>query len=212
MPIDDEKVGDVLARLAGRALAPGGGTAAALHVAQAAALLGMSARFSTGVGQPQHEETIGRITTEVDELRVLALRLADADTEALSAMSGSVRLPAGTEAERAARSAAISQALVNAAWLPSQIISVAGLLVDLAEALAPIGNRNVLADIASAAEAARAAAAIARVNVEVNLPDITDEQASLEMIGVTGRADEVIAGSERVTATIRDQIRAAAPG
>lgn len=212
MPIDDEKVGAVLARLAGRELAPGGGTAAALHVAQAAALLGMAARFSTGAGYSQHEETIGRITTEVDELRVLALRLADADSQALSSMSGAVRLPATTDAEKVARAAAITKALVNAAWLPSQLISIAGLVVDLAAALAPIGNRNVLADIASAAEAARAAAAIARVSVEVNLPDITDEQASLEMIGVTGRADEVIAGSERVTAAVRDQIRAAAPG
>jgi formiminotetrahydrofolate cyclodeaminase len=213
VPINDEKVGDVLARLAAREVAPGGGTAAALHVAQAAALLGMAARFSTGAERAQHHDatataTISRITTEVDELRLLALRLADADSEALSAMAGAARLPAATEAERAARSAAIAQALVNAAWLPSQLISIAGLVVDLAEALAPVGNRNVLPDIASAAEAARAAAAIARVNVEVNLADITDEQASLEMIEVTGRADEVIAGSERVATAIRDQIRA----
>jgi formiminotetrahydrofolate cyclodeaminase len=208
VPINDEKVGDVLARLAGRELAPGGGTAAALHVAQGAALLGMAARFSTGPDYAQHEATIGRITAEVDELRLLALRLADADTEALAAMSGAVRLPAATEAERAARSAAISRALVDAAWLPSQVISVAGMVVDLATVLAPIGNRNVLPEIASAAEAARAAAAIARVNVEVNLADIRDEQASLEMIAVTGRADEVISGSERVTAAVREQIRA----
>ena len=208
MPINDEKVGDVLARLAGRDVAPGGGTAAALHVAQAAALLGMAARFSTGAEHAQHEATIGRITTEVDELRALALRLADADSEALGAMSRAVRLPAATEAEQAARSAAIAQALVSSAWLPSQLISIAGLVVDLAEALAPIGNRNVLPDIASAAEAARAAAAIARVNVEVNLPDITDEQASLEMIGVTSRADEVIASGERVATAVRERIRA----
>lgn len=208
MPINDEKVGDVLARLAAREPAPGGPTAAALHVAQGAALLGMAARFSNGAEHAQHQVTIGRITHEVDELRMLALRLADADTESMTAMSGAVRLPAATEAERAARTAAISQALVSAAWLPSQVISVAGMVVDLAAALVPIGNRNVLPDIAAAAEAARAAAAIARVNVEVNLPDIADEQASLEMIGVTSRADDVIGRGEAVAAAVRDQIRA----
>ena len=40
----DEKISDFLARLADRVPAPGGGTAAALHAAQAAALLGMVAR------------------------------------------------------------------------------------------------------------------------------------------------------------------------
>jgi formiminotetrahydrofolate cyclodeaminase len=207
VPINDDKVGDLLARLASREPAPGASTAAALHVAQGAALLGMAARFSRGAEHAQHSETIGRITTEVDELRMLALRLADADVEALSAMSTAVGLPAGTDAQKQARAAAIAQALVNAAWLPSQVISIAGMVVDLAGALAPIGNRNVLPDISAAAEAARAAAAIARVTVEVNLADITDEQASLEMIGVTIKADEIIANGERVTAAVRDKIR-----
>jgi len=41
----DEKISDFLARLADRVPAPGGGAAAALHAAQAAALLGMVARY-----------------------------------------------------------------------------------------------------------------------------------------------------------------------
>ncbi|WP_411142455.1 cyclodeaminase/cyclohydrolase family protein [Streptomyces sp. x-80] len=44
----DEKISDFLARLADRLPAPGGGASAALHAAQAAALLGMVARYSTG--------------------------------------------------------------------------------------------------------------------------------------------------------------------
>jgi len=79
--------------------------------------------------------------------------------------------------------------------------------VDLAEALAAIGNRNVASDVAAAAEAARAAAATARVNVEINLAGIRDEQASLEMIAETDKVDGVITRAEQVTAAVRQQIR-----
>ena len=81
------------------------------------------------------------------------------------------------------------------------------MVVDLAEALVVIGNRNVLSDVAAAAESAHSAAATARVNVEVNLAGITDEQASLEMIAETGKADDIIARAEQITASVRDQIR-----
>ncbi len=207
MPIPDETIADFLDQLAERVPAPGGGAAAALQAAQGAALLGMVARYTTGEKYAEHEETIGRIITEVDELRAIALRLAEADVDAFRAVTDAYRLPRSTEEERTARSAAVSQALANAAWPPAQVISVAGMVVDLAEALVVIGNRNVLSDVAAAAESARAAAATARVNVEVNLAGITDEQTSLEMIAETGKADGIITRADQITAAVRDQIR-----
>jgi len=207
VPIPDETIADFLDQLAERVPAPGGGAAAALQAAQGAALLGMVARYTTGEKYAEQEETIGRIITEVDELRGIALRLAEADVDAFRAVTDAYRLPQSTGEERAARSAAVSQALANAAWPPAQVISVAGMVVDLAEALVVIGNRNVLSDVAAAAESARAAAATARVNVEVNLAGIADEQTSLEMIAETGKADDIITRADRVTAAVRDQIR-----
>ena len=174
MAISDEKLGDFLDRLADRVPVPGGGATAALHAAQGAALLGMVARYTTGEKYAEHAETIGRIITEVDELRGIALRLADADADAFTAVAEAYGLPKSTDEEKAARSAIIGQALVGAA----------------------------------AAESARAAAATARVNVEINLAGITDEQASLEMIAETGKADDIIALAEQVTAAVREQIRA----
>jgi formiminotetrahydrofolate cyclodeaminase len=208
VPIGDEKIGDFLDRLAARVPAPGGGAAAALHAAQGAALLGMVARYTTGEKYAQHQLMINRIIDEADELRAIALRLAEADADAFTAVAGAYSLPKSTDAEQAARSAAIAEALINAAWPPARVIGVAGMVVDLAEALALIGNHNVIADVAAAAEAGRASAATARVNVEINLAGITDEQASLEMIAETGKADDIIARAEKVTAAVREQIRA----
>lgn len=208
MLIRDEKVGDFLDRVADRVPAPGGGASAALQSALGAALLGMVARYSTGEKYAEHQETIGRIIAEADELRSIALRLAEADAEAFLAVSEAYQMPKSSEADRAARAGAIDRALVNAAWPPAQVIGVAGMVVDLAEALAVIGNRNVISDVAAAAEAARAAAATARVNVEINLAGISDAQASLEMIAQADRADGIIARAEQVTSAVRDQIRA----
>lgn len=204
----DEKIGDFLDQVAERVPAPGGGAAAALQAALGAALLAMVARFSTGEEYAKHQVTIGRIITEADELRGLALRLAEADAEAFAAVADAYRMPKSTAAEKDARSAAITQAVVNAAWPPAQVIGVSSMVVDLAEALALIGNRNVISDVAAAAEAARAATATARVNVEINLAGIADAQASLEMIARADKADDIIARAQQVTAAVREQIRA----
>ena len=208
MPMRDETIGDFLDRLADRVPAPGGGAAAAVHAAVGAALLGMVARYTTGEQYAVHQVTMGRVTAEADELRDIALRLAEADAAAFTAVGYAYRLPKSTEAERAVRSEAIARALVDAAWPPAKLIGVAGMVVDLAGLLAEVGNRNVLSDVGAAAEAARAAAATARTNVEINLAGITDAQASLEMIAETDKAEDIIARAEKVAAAVREQIRA----
>jgi methenyltetrahydrofolate cyclohydrolase len=208
VPMRDETIGDFLDRLADRVPAPGGGAAAAVHAALGAALLGMVARYSVGEKYAEHDATIGRVTAEADELRDIALRLAEADAAAFAAVAEVYQLPKSTEADRAARSAAMARALVDAAWPPAKLIGIAGMVVDLAGMLAEIGNPNVLSDVGAAVEAARAAAATARMNVEINLAGITDEQASLEMIAETDKAEDIIARAEKIAAAVREQIRA----
>ena len=207
MPIRDEKIGDFLDQLAERVPAPGGGAAAALLAAQGAALLGMVARYTTGEKYAEHQVTVARIISEVDELRNIALRLADADADAFLAVADAYRLPRSTDQEQADRAGAITQALANAAWPPAQVISLAGMVVDLAEALVVIGNPNVVSDVAAAAECARAAASTARVNVEINLAAISDERVSLEMIAEIGKADTIMSRADEITATVREHIR-----
>jgi len=203
----DETIGDFLDRLADRVPAPGGGASAALQAAQGAALLAMVARFSTGEEHAENRATIDRIIAEADELRTIALRLGEADAEAFAAVASAYRMPKATDAEQQERSEAIAKALANATWPPAKLIGVASMIVDLAGALVTIGNQNVLSDVAGAAEAARAAVATARANVEINLAGIADEQTSLEMIADADKADAIIARAEQVTAAVRERIR-----
>jgi methenyltetrahydrofolate cyclohydrolase len=208
VPIRDEAIGDFLDRLAAQRPSPGGTAAAALLAAQAAALLGMAARFTAAGGQPRPQVAAGRIATEVDELRDIGLRLAEAEAEAFAAVAAATALPAGTSQERAGRDAAIARAVTSAAWPATQVISVAGMVVDLAEALAPLAVPGTGCDIAAAAEVARAAAATARVALEASLADISDDEASLAMIAATGDAEGIIARAGQVTEAVRDRIRA----
>ncbi len=137
----DEKISDFLARLADRVPAPGGGAAAALHAAQAAALLGMVARYSTGERYAKHKRIIERIITETDELRSTALQLAEGDAAAFTAVTDAYKLPKDIDKAKAARSAAITKALIGAGKPPAEVIAAARVAVELAEELLPIGNR-----------------------------------------------------------------------
>lgn len=62
----------------------------------------------------------------------------------------------------------------SAADAPAALIAVCGELVALAEELAPIGNRSVIADVAAAAASIGAAASISGVNLKANLPSVKD--------------------------------------
>ncbi|MGP4000341.1 cyclodeaminase/cyclohydrolase family protein [Streptomyces sp. 8N706] len=201
-----ETISDFLARLADRVPAPGGGAAAALHAAQAAALLGMVARYSTGDRYAEHKPVIERIIAATDRLRATALRLAEEDAAAFTAVTDAYKMPKDTDEAKAARSAAIAEALAGAGRPPAEVIAVAQEAVALAEELLPIGNRNVITDIAAATEAARAAATTARVNVEINVGGIKDEKVRTELSAEAAKTDDIAARAERVTAAVRKEI------
>ena len=73
------------------------------------------------------------------------------------------------------------------------MIRVADEILALAEELEPIGNRNVISDVAAAADAARAAATTARVNVEINLGGITDRDIVAELVAAIADVDDLAA-------------------
>jgi methenyltetrahydrofolate cyclohydrolase len=200
----DDTIADFLGQLAARVPAPGGGATAALHAAQAAALLAMVARYSDG---PRYDaELMNRIVTEADALREDALALAGADADAFGAVAQAYRLPRATEPEKATRSASISSALAGAARPPADVVRTALLLVSLAEDLWPAGNRSMITDVAAAAEAARAAAVTARLIIEVNLKGIRDPVLAEEFGTAAAVAGTVAERADAIVAAVRAEI------
>lgn len=193
--------------LAARVPAPGGGATAGLHLAQAAALLGMVARYTDGDRYAEHADAVLDIRNRADALRITGLGLAEDDARAFGAVGAAYALPRDTEEAKKVRTAAIAAALVEAGRIPAQVIRAAEQVVDLAERLRPIGNPTVISDVGAAADAARAAASTARLNVEINLEGLTDPPARSELSAALAGVDDLLRRADTVTDDVREQIR-----
>ena len=205
--ISSETINGYLASLAAREPTPGGGAVAAVHAAQGAALVAMVGRYTTGPKYDQHAELVHRIISAADGLVAEALRLADADQHAFQGVIDSYKLPTGTDDLKAARKESIQGALILAAQTPAQLIKLAGAVVDLATELFEVANANVISDIAAAADAARAAATTARVNIDINVVAIKDAAARSRLADQTdGLEEKVILAADSLVGRVRERI------
>src|SRR5579863_7511338 len=200
----DQTITEFLDQLAARVPAPGGGATAALHAAQSAALLAMVARYSDAA--KYDADVMQHVIAEADALRADALTLAERDAAAFRSVTDAYALPKGTDEQKQARSAAIADALGGAARPPADVVRISLLLIALAEELLPTGNKNVITDVAAAAEAARAASVTALVNVEVNVRGIADEEVRGDVASMAMVAEEVKARADRIVAAVREEI------
>jgi formiminotetrahydrofolate cyclodeaminase len=210
----DETISGFLRQLAARTSAPGGGATAALHAAQAAALIAMVARFSDG---PHSDvEVVKRVLPVADALVDEALDLAEADAAAFGKVIEAYRLPRQTTAEQQARSEAIAQALGGAARPPADLLVLSARLITLAEELLPTANRNLIGDLLAATASVRAAAEISRVNLEANLsgiqgslPDQSDaakQELTAALVAAVSSAAGIIVRAEHLAAEVREAL------
>jgi methenyltetrahydrofolate cyclohydrolase len=86
------------------------------------------------------------------------------------------------------------------------VIGVAHSVLSLAEAVLPVANRNVVTDVAAATEAARAAATTARLNVEVNLRGVPDNEVRARLAGVLDLVEPLAARAAAVESAVREMV------
>ncbi|VVJ16109.1 Uncharacterised protein [Amycolatopsis camponoti] len=157
---------------------PGGGVTAALHVAQAAALVARCA-----------EERA--VVAEAEALSMHALRLAEKDAHAAKTVTRARRQPAGDLRDRA-----LADARRGARVPPADVIAGATVVLDLAERVPP--GPRVATDLAAAAEAARAAAATAGVSIEVLSAGLPEDAVLRETVAA------IHARADRLTTALRE--------
>jgi formiminotetrahydrofolate cyclodeaminase len=200
----NDTVENFLQSLAAKVPAPGGGATAALHAAQAAALVAMVARYSEGPRFAEHAALVQEVRDTADRLRDEALTLAEDDVAAFTAVTEAYRMPKGDGG--AERSAAIEAATLGAARPPEALVRLASRVLDLAEDLLPVANRNVVSDVAAAAEAARASATTSRVNIEINLGGISGTSARAELRAAANSVDRLAERADKLTSTVRAEL------
>jgi formiminotetrahydrofolate cyclodeaminase len=179
--LTDLPVHAFLERLGSSDPVPGGGSAAALAAAMGAALVAMVAELT--IGRPayaEHEATIAELLTGATERQAELLALAQRDADAYDVVVQARRLPKESGAEKAARSSALQAAMLEAARIPLRAAVVASEVLDLAERIAPIGNRNAVSDAGVAAQLAAAGLRGALLNVRINLPYLAEAEPMKE--------------------------------
>ena len=102
---------------------------------------------------------------------------------------GAFRLPGKSDADKAAKKAAIEEATKGAIRVPLEVLEKTLPVLALARRAAERGNPNARSDAGVAALAARAAARGAYYNVLINLKSIEDE-AWMAKVGQPGDREE----------------------
>ena len=165
-----------LTELASSAPAPGGGGGAAMAGALAAALSSMVANLTIGKEKfAAQEAEIKELLKQAEAERARLLQLVGEDATVFNSFMSCYKLPKATEAEKAARTAAIRAAAKKAATVPLDIARSAFNVLKLADKLVVLGNPGVITDGACSALLARAALRCAEYNVRINLGLTKDE-------------------------------------
>ncbi len=187
--IKDQSLQIFLDQLASKAATPGGGSAAAVMGAQAAALTSMVCNLT--IGKPQYadvESDMLALLAKSEALREKLTGMIRADVEVFNRVMAAYGLPKDSEEQKTARSSQIQQALRMATEVPLDCARACAEAIALSREAAAKGNANVVTDAGVAVMAAYAALKSAALNVYINIGSLKDRafadasQAELERI------------------------------
>jgi len=186
-------VRDFQAALASSSPTPGGGTAAAIALGQAASLSVMVCDLTLGKekwekGWPVSEELLPIAVKAMSR----AGELADEDSQAFDGVMESFKLPKQTDEEKSIRINEIRQNTLRAALVPLETAKLSLEILKFLPDLAKYGNQNAISDVGVASLLASAACKGALFNVQINLSSLPD-----------GYADEVSEESVKIMESSR---------
>ena len=182
---------------ASESVAPGGGSVAAAVGALGAALGTMVANLSAHKrGWDERWEEFSQWAEQGQRIKDELLRLVDEDTRAFDRVMVALAMPKSTEAEKAARSAALGAANLGALQVPWRVMQAAFGSFDLIRAMAEQGNPASASDAGVGALCTRAAVRGAWLNVRTNAGGVKDKAAIEQILKDGARMDEEAAQRE----------------
>lgn len=163
--------------------APGGGSVSAAVGAFGASLGTMVANLSSHKrGWDERWKEFSDWAEEGQHIQERLLYLVDEDTRSFNGIIDAIRLPKGTDEEKAARKAAIQAATKYAMQVPFDILKTAFKAIPLMEAMVEKGNPNSLSDGAVGALCLQTCMEGALFNVKINAQDLEDKTFAKAMI------------------------------
>jgi len=202
--LTQQTVTDFLDALASNAPAPGGGSVAALSGALGAALVSMVCNLTLGKKKyAAVQDDIAALVAQSEALRHRLTDLLEADVEVYTGVSAAYKMARKTPEEKAARSAAIQEALKAAAQVPLDVAGACVEVLELCTQTAEQGNLNAVSDAGVAALMAEAGLRSAALNVIINVNAIKDEAFSAKL---QGELDALLEGRSALKEQVYDLV------
>ena len=171
--------------------APGGGTISAYMGALGAALGTMVANLSSHkAGWDERWQDFSEWADKGQALMSELLHLVDEDTASFNRIMAAFQLPQKTDADKAARSAAIQSATLYATQVPLRTMQTSFKAFEICKAMANEGNPNSVSDAGVGVLATRAAVLGAGLNVKINAASLEDRETAEKLIA---EANDLIA-------------------
>lgn len=153
----------------------GGGSASALSGAMAGGMIAMVAKLSRKKPVNFSAEQYDAIAAECDALAEKLQQGCVNDTQAYCMIVDAFKLPKGTEAEKAARSAAVQTAAIQAAEVPRDNAYLNARVYELGSSLLGNSNPACHSDLSSALYLSQSGVKDCVLNIQANLGMIKDE-------------------------------------
>ncbi|MBQ9989741.1 MAG: cyclodeaminase/cyclohydrolase family protein [Lachnospiraceae bacterium] len=183
----EKKIIDFLTRMSSKEPVPGGGGAAALIGAMAAALASMVANLTTGKKKYAcYQEDIDRILTEMGTKVKTLYEYVEKDAQAFAPLAAAYGIPR----DEPGREEVLEKALIQAAEIPLELTESLYALIPVLEELEKKGSRLAISDVAVAAAACRAALESAVMNIYINTGLMKDRTRAMSMNERAGRLTE----------------------
>jgi len=167
---------DFQSALASSSPTPGGGTASAIALGQAAALTCMVADLTIGKDKWEEGWSCAKKAQSVAvKIFTQSGKLAKEDSDSFDQVMNCFKMPKSNEEEIQLRRDAIRNATLYAAQVPYETAKLAFELLEVLPELAQKGNGNAVSDIGVASLLASAAVKGALFNVDINIGSLPDE-------------------------------------
>ena len=203
--LSEKRCMDFCAALASDAPVPGGGGAAALTGALAAALCAMAGRLT--MSKPAFADRAGEINalvTRADDLRRRLLRLIDADAAGFLPLSSAYAIPK----DEPDRAETLRRATLSACKAPAEMLEALAQCTVLLETLLQNCSRMMLSDVGCAAALCAGALEAAAMNVFVNTKSLKgDQEAEALELHVSQLLDDCLPRARAVSRQVLSLLR-----
>lgn len=207
--VEQKTIEGFLEVLSSKEPVPGGGGASALAGALGNALGQMVANLTIGKKKyADVEAEIKELLGRMQKLQAAFVTLADRDAQVFAPLAQCYSLPSLTEEEKAYKEKVMEERLLDASFVPLEIMEHAVAMLGILEILGDKGSRLAVSDVGVGVQFIRASLLGAVMNVYINTKSMKNREKAEELNARAGQLiEEGAAWADRIYAKVLDQLR-----